>query len=100
MAVAGYLARGVRSRPATIGVDRAARAACAVMAAPQAVVVALLWRWQHPIAALVVAGLLVGQLLLMTRLLADPRRHAPWYNATGTTLYVSGMMAAAVGIGW
>ncbi len=41
----------------------------------------------------------LGQLLLMVRLLRDPRRFAPWYNATGTTLYVLGMMVSAVGLG-
>ncbi len=31
----------------------------------------------------------------MRRLLADPRGRAPWYNATGISLYVTGMMVAA-----
>jgi len=39
--------------------------------------------------------LLAAQLALQTRLLSDPRRHAAWYNATGITLYVLGMLASA-----
>ena len=31
----------------------------------------------------------------MVRLLQAPRERAPWYNATGTTLYVLGMLASA-----
>jgi chlorophyll synthase len=32
----------------------------------------------------------------MPRLLRDPKAQAPWYNGTGTTLYVAGMMVAAI----
>jgi len=31
----------------------------------------------------------------MRRLLAHPREQAPFYNATGTTLYVLGMLVSA-----
>ncbi len=31
----------------------------------------------------------------MMRLVASPRERAPWYNATGVTLYVLGMLVAA-----
>ena len=98
-AVEGDRATGVRSLPVVLGVDEAARLACWVMALPQVAVVALLAAWGHAVVAGVVAALLGGQLLLMRRLLADPRVHAPWYNATGTTLYVLGMLAAAMGLG-
>jgi chlorophyll/bacteriochlorophyll a synthase len=97
-AVAGDRATGVRSLPVRLGVDRAARLACVVMAVPQLLVVALLWRWGHGISAIIVAALLIVQCALMTRLLSDPRRHAPWYNASGTTAYVLGMLAAAFGL--
>ena len=49
--------------------------------------------------AAVVAALLVGQCALMPRLLRDPVRQTPWYNATGTSLYVVGMLASAFGLG-
>jgi chlorophyll synthase len=98
-AVEGDRATGLRSLPVVLGVDRAARLACVVMAAPQIVVVALLAMWSHHAIAGAVAALLFGQLLLMRRLLGDPRKHTPWYNATGTTLYVFGMLASAFGLG-
>jgi chlorophyll synthase len=41
------------------------------------------------------AALLAGQAALMVKLIAEPRRWAPIYNATGTTLYVLGMLVSA-----
>ena len=93
--VEGDRRMGIRSLPATLGVDRAARLACWVMAVPQIAVVGLLIGWKQPWQAAIVAALLAGQGLLMRRLLARPREEAAWYNATGTTLYVLGMLAAA-----
>jgi chlorophyll synthase len=98
-AVEGDRATGVRSLPVTLGVPTAARFACLVMAAPQAVVAALLLGWGHDYSAIAVALSLLVQVGLMTRLLRDPRRFAPWYNGTGVTLYVLGMLAAALGLG-
>jgi chlorophyll/bacteriochlorophyll a synthase len=97
-ALTGDRATGVRSLPVTLGPARAARLACWVMALPQAVVVALLALWGASVAAAIVALSLAVQLLLMRRLLRDPAGLAPWYNATGVTLYVLGMMAAAIGL--
>jgi len=70
-----------------------------VMALPQVVVIGLLLAWGTPYHAAGVASLLVVQLVLMRRLLADPRKNAPWYNATGTTLYVLGMLVSAFAVG-
>lgn len=98
-AIEGDVKMGIRSLPVSLGVDRAARLACVVMAAPQIVVAVLLASWGHPWRALVVVALLAGQAALMVRLLRDPRKYAPWYNATGTSLYVLGMLAAAFAVG-
>jgi chlorophyll/bacteriochlorophyll a synthase len=98
-AVEGDALTGVRSLPVRLGPQRAARLACLAMALPQAAVVLLLARWDLTASAIAVAASLVLQTGLMLRLLRDPRRHAPWYNATGTTLYVLGMLAAAIGLG-
>ena len=89
---------GIGSLPARLGADRAARVACVVMAVPQVIVVALLVAWDRPFHALVVGLLLLSQLALMARLLRDPRAQAPWYNATGTSLYVIGMLASAFAV--
>ena len=93
--VEGDRQMGLKSLPVQLGVSGAARLACAVMAIPQLVVVGLLWQWDQPHHALAVAGLLVAQFALMNRLLSDPKGQASWYNATGTTLYVLGMLVSA-----
>jgi chlorophyll synthase len=86
---------GLGSLPAKLGPDLACRLACFTMAAAQAAIVLLLLYWRMPIHACIVVALLTAQLVLMLRLLDDPRGRAPWYNATGTTLYVLGMLATA-----
>lgn len=86
---------GLRSLPVQLGVARAAQLACVVMAVPQVAVIGLLWIWGHDGHAIAVAGVLVAQLLAMVRLLKRPRELAPWYNGTGVTLYVAGMMISA-----
>ena len=93
--VEGDQRMGVLSLPVQLGVRGAVRLACVVMAAPQVVVVALLLAWSHPYYACAVVGLLGGQLMLMVDLLKSPRERAAWYNATGTTLYVLGMLVSA-----
>ena len=97
-AVEGDKATGLKSLPVTMGVDGAARFACRVMAAPQIVMIALLAYWQQPVAAALVAFSLALQIICMRRFVGDPLKYAPWYNATGVTLYVLGMMVTAVAL--
>jgi chlorophyll synthase len=97
-AIEGDRQMGIRSLPVQLGPERAAQLACVVMAVPQGVVVGLLLHWQQPLAALAVGAVLIAQLALMARLLRDPEGLAPWYNATGVTLYVSGMMISAFAV--
>jgi chlorophyll synthase len=96
--VEGDRRTGIDSLPVLIGVGRAARLACLVMAVPQAAVVAALIAWGLPLHAGLVGVLLIAQLFLMARFLQDPRGRAAWYNATGTTLYVLGMLVGAFGL--
>lgn len=93
--VRGDTATGLRSLPVQLGVEGAARFACWVMALPQVAVILLLISWGRPIYAIAVTALLAVQLVLMLRLLKSPRERAAWYNATGTTLYVLGMLVVA-----
>ncbi|WP_425099383.1 chlorophyll synthase ChlG [Tropicibacter sp. S64] len=86
---------GVNSLPVTLGPDRAARVACIVMAVPQVAVIGCLALWDRPFHALAVAVLLAGQVKAMQVLLRNPKDRAPWYNATGVTMYVAGMMVTA-----
>ncbi len=97
-ALEGDIATGVNSLPVTLGPERAARVACWVMALPQVAVIGLLLSWDKSLHALAIAALLIAQLLAMRVLLGDPKGRAPWYNGTGVTLYVSGMMVAAFAI--
>jgi chlorophyll synthase len=97
-ALEGDRQTGVNSLPVTLGPERAARVACWVMALPQVVVVALLFSWDRPWHALIVAVLIAAQFWAMRVLLSDPKGRAPWYNATGVTFYISGMMVSAVAI--
>jgi chlorophyll/bacteriochlorophyll a synthase len=96
--VEGDRRTGIGSLPVRLGVGRAARVACLFMALPQLAVVAALLAWDRPLHAAVVALLLLAQAALMVPLLRDPRGRAAWYNATGTTLYVLGMLACAFAV--
>jgi chlorophyll synthase len=86
---------GIDSLPVLLGVGNAARFACLVMAVPQVVVVGLLLAWQLPLYAAAVGALLIGQLFLMAHFLKSPRERAPWYNGTGISCYVVGMLISA-----
>ena len=97
--VEGDLTMGIRSLPAQLGPTRAARVACLFMLLPQLSVILLLVRWDLTPFALAVSVMVGAQCLAMRKLLQDPKQFAPWYNATGVSLYVLGMMAVAIGLG-
>ncbi|UUR07956.1 chlorophyll synthase ChlG [Sphingomonas glaciei] len=98
-AIEGDRLTGVRSLPAMLGVRPAVRLACLAMAAAQVGVIAVLLASGLPLTAGLVGVSLVLQLLCMVRLAGNPRRFAPWYNAIGVSLYVTGMAIAAIGLG-
>lgn len=98
-AVEGDRQAGLTSLPVTMGVEHAARFACITMASLQIVVIALLALWGYGLSALIVTGVLAAQIAAMPRLIRDPAGQAPWYNGVGVTLYVLGMLAAALGLG-
>ncbi len=93
--VEGDRALGLRSLPVLLGPANACRLACALMALAQAGIVIVLLSVHRPLFAGAVALLLIAQLCLMPRLLRDPRAQAPWYNGTGTSLFVLGMLVTA-----
>jgi chlorophyll/bacteriochlorophyll a synthase len=93
--VEGDKRMGIDSLPVLLGVGNAARFACLVMAVPQVAVVGLLLAWQLPFYAAAVGALLIGQLFLMAHFLKSPRERAPWYNGTGISCYVVGMLISA-----
>ncbi len=97
-AVEGDRATGIRSMVVLKGPAVAARIACSVMILPQALVVALLLIWTQPLHAAAILVLIVAQVGLMRRFLADPTGRALWYSAAGVPFYVAGMMVAALAI--
>lgn len=104
--ISGDKQMGVRTIPVQIGAHNAARLASVVMALPQVAVIYLLFSWGLPIHALIVVALLMGQILLMfkylmnrVQLILKPREMAAYYNASGVSLYVLGMLTSSIGIG-
>lgn len=93
--VEGDKQMNIRSLPVQLGVRRAAHVACWTMALPQIGVMILLIEWGQPMHAGGIAVLLAVQVALMIRFLRAPRERAPWYNGTGTLLYVIGMLVTA-----
>ncbi|MEM6833315.1 MAG: chlorophyll synthase ChlG [Pseudomonadota bacterium] len=103
--IPGDTRMGIRTLPVQLGAASAARLASIVMAVPQVAVIALLTANGLPLHAGIVAALLLMQVALMFKfllntaaLLKRPRENAAYYNGTGTTLYVLGMLASAFGI--
>jgi chlorophyll/bacteriochlorophyll a synthase len=94
-ALEGDSKMGVNSLPVTLGPERAARVAAWIMIVPQVVVIALLFNWGKPWFGLFIVISVILQLYAIQVLLRDPKGKAPWYNATGVSLYVLGMMIAA-----
>ncbi len=97
-AVEGDRVSNVRSLPVLLGERRAAVLACYTMALPQLLVAVLLSHWGAKASAVLVIVSIGAQFLLMQRLLSNPAKFAPFYNATGTSLYVFGMLASAFGL--
>jgi chlorophyll synthase len=93
--VEGDKRMGIDSLPVLLGVGNAARFACLVMAVPQVAVVGLLLAWQRPFYAMAVCALVIVQFFLMAQFLKSPRERAPWYNGTGISCYVVGMLISA-----
>ena len=97
-ALKGDTITGVNSLPVTIGPEKASKVACSVMVIPQLIVFSLLYYFGAFIEAILIGLLLISQIGLMRKLTKNPEKLAPWYNATGVTLYVIGMMVAAVAL--
>jgi chlorophyll synthase len=94
-ALEGDAQMGVNSLPVALGPEKAAKVACIVMIVPQIFVILALAKWGQSTHAAIILMLLLGQLWAMSVMLKDPKAKAPWYNATGVLMYVSGMMVSA-----
>jgi chlorophyll synthase len=96
--IAGDRRMGIGSLPVRLGPLAAAGAACLMMAAPQAIVIALLAYWAMPWHAAVVAALLAVQLAMMRHFLRQPAERALWFSAFGVNFFVLGMLATALAL--
>lgn len=97
-AIKGDREMGIRSLPVSLGADRAAQVACAIMIAPQIGVVGLLLSWGAAIPAALIVALMIGQLALMRQFLRAPVEKALYYSGFGVPLFVLGMMVCAVAV--
>jgi chlorophyll synthase len=93
--VSGDSQMGIASLPVQLGVDRAARTACWVMAIPQIVVIIALLAWGKPFHSIAVILLLLGQAKLMLYFIEAPVERALFYSGFGVPLLVAGMMFSA-----
>jgi chlorophyll synthase len=98
-AIKGDKQMGIKSLPVIMGKKPAAQLACLAMIIPQIVVVWFLFNWNLFQFSFFIIISIALQLAAMEKLLRDPQRFAPWYNQTGVTLYVFGMMISAIALG-
>lgn len=94
----GDRAQGIRTIPVQYGPWGAAWLAVLTMDLAQAFVVLTFLVWQRWLIAGIILALFIAQIPLQRRFIQDPRARAIFYNASGTTLFVWGMLAAAFGI--
>ena len=89
---------GIKTIPVLHGAWGAAWLAVLTMNLSQLFVMMMFAVWGRWIVAAVIFALFVAQIPLQRKLIQDPRGRAVFYNASGTTLFVWGMLAAAIGI--
>jgi chlorophyll synthase len=97
-AIEGDRQMGVRSLPVQLGAIKAAQVSAAFMLIPQVIVLALLLMWGKPIYAMVIGGLILGQIFLLIDFLKRPIEKALFYSGFGVPILVSGMMVAAFAV--
>jgi chlorophyll/bacteriochlorophyll a synthase len=97
-AMAGDRRMGIASLPVLLGPRGAALVACGTMATAQVAVISLLLWWGAVWHGAAVLALLVIQLLMMRRFVADPEGKAFWYSAAGVPVLVAGMMISALAV--
>ena len=97
--ITGDIIMKIDTIPVLHGVKAAAWIALIVMNLTQIAMIIVLFLAGKGLNAGLVALFLIAQLPLQRKFLADPKGKAIWYNATGTTLYVYGMLATAIGLG-
>lgn len=89
---------GIRSIPVQYGKRGAAWMVVITMALAQLAVIVSLALWGNPVAASIVLGLLLIQVIPFVRFIRDPEHNAVFFNATAIMLFVWGMLVSAIGL--
>lgn len=96
--IAGDKASGIRTIPVLYGPQKAAVLIVATMILAQLGVLAAFLVWQQWLAALVISVIILIQVPLQRQFLRDPEGQYLRFSAIGVSVYVWGMMAAAIGV--
>ena len=97
-AIEGDRLIGIKSLPATLGPRKAAISCAVTMIGAQLGVIACLLIWNAPTHAMLVAGVLIVQAVLLARFIGDPKKRALGVSAFGVLLYVIGMLITATAL--
>jgi len=99
-AIEGDAKMGIRSLPVVLGLQAAGFVACCVMVLAQTIIIIFFFYINMSGFSVAICALLFLQILAMFKMMKNPKELVPWYNGTGVLLYVSGMMIAAIGLGF
>ncbi len=97
--IAGDTVMHIKTIPVLYGAKPAAWIAVIIMNLCQLAMITTLFLTGKGLSAALVLAFLVAQLPLQKTFLASPKEKAIWYNMTGTTLFVYGMLVTAIGLG-
>jgi len=96
--IEGDRASGIHTIPVLYGAERASWMIVATMNIAQVGVMACLFLWGQWIAALAILGFIVVQLPLQRHFLKNPTENYLKFSAFGVTIFVWGMLVAAIGL--
>ena len=99
-AIEGDQKLGINSLPVTLGPKKAGLLSCFIMSLAQIIIIIIFIYLKINFIAMIVLLLLCIQFIAMIKMLKNPKKLVPWYNATGVFLYIIGMMVSAIGLGY
>ncbi len=97
--IAGDTVMNIKTIPVLYGVKPAAWIAVVIMDISQLAMTVVLFLNNKGLNAGIVLLFLLIQIPLQKKFVGDPKGKAIWYNTTGTTLFVYGMLVTAIGLG-
>ncbi|MFL2801139.1 MAG: chlorophyll synthase ChlG [Paracoccaceae bacterium] len=99
-AIEGDQKLGINSLPVTLGPKKAGLLSCFIMSLAQIIIIFIFIYLKINFIAMIILLLLCIQFIAMIKMLKNPKKLVPWYNATGVFLYIVGMMVSAIGLGY